>query len=203
MLAHARAALDNSDFEGFEFQSTWRLRLSNPRISLDSLRQWQRIRFPIEINILDTALRYLSLHILINAVWPAVKNRLPYFLSPFLYGFSSSSQGQHHSYLSTSPQRSSSSIKPISLRVWFETWGMKSASLLICIKLFHGIVLAIQGHLERFTMEISKCLQLYQLLSLGFIRWLYQIQSLLAVLPFSSNTTSRSAISGGQGSKIP
>jgi hypothetical protein len=61
----------------------------------------------------------------------------------------------------------------ITLRVRFGTWCLKSASLLICLKFFLGIVLAIQGYLETFTAGVSTSLQLHQLILLGFIGWIF------------------------------
>jgi hypothetical protein len=70
----------------------------------------------------------------------------------------------------------SSTILPnqlITLRVRFGTWCLKSASLLICLKFFLGIVLAIQSYLETFTAVVSTSLQLHQLILLGFIGWIF------------------------------
>jgi hypothetical protein len=57
-------------------------------------------------------------------------------------------------------------------RTWFGNWCLRSSSLLLCLKLFLGVLLAIQGYLELITVAILKSLQLYQLILLGLMGWI-------------------------------
>lgn len=146
--------------------------------------QCQQIGFPVDININDAALRHPHSHLRRLTMPPKLSALLPSAFSilsaaaviylPYncmwiliLVAGGTSLLFEYLSPTILLPNQL------ITLRVWFGTWCLKSAILLICLKLFLSIVLSIQGHLARFTVEILKCLQLYQLVLLGFIGWLF------------------------------